>query len=96
VFANLGTPELEASQDIAYLWPCNIDAWRHWKAVQTQWRTGMGGATGLDYAGVLAYLREVGMKSNQRKETFEGIRAAEASTLQAWGEKAASDRNNKA
>lgn len=48
----------------------------------------MGGATGLDYAGVLAYLRETGMKTKQRQQTFEGIRAAESGALRAWSEKA--------
>ena len=56
--------------------------------MQTQWRTGMGGATGLDYAGVCAYMDECGMKPKQRKNTFDGIRAAENATLRAWGEKA--------
>jgi hypothetical protein len=40
-----------------FLWPCNVPTWLHWQEVQTQWRVGgMGGATGLDYAGVRAYL----------------------------------------
>jgi len=48
----------------------------------------MGGATGLDYTSVLAYLRDTGMKGKQRKQTFECICAAENATLRAWGEKA--------
>ncbi len=55
----------------------------------------MGGATGLDYAGVLAYLRETGMKSKQRKEVFDGIRGAESGSLRAWGEKAKEAEQNK-
>jgi len=81
---------------VAYLWPCNVKAWGHWQAVQTQWRSGMGGPTGLDYAGVRAYLTEAGLMGKQRKNTFAGIQAAEAATLRAWGEKAEADRNNKA
>ena len=84
------------ADEVAYLWPCNVITWGHWKAVQTQWRVGgMGSATGLDYAAVLAYLREVGMKAKQRKEVFEGIRAAEGETLQAWVEKAKKAEQNK-
>jgi hypothetical protein len=79
----------ETQADVAYLWPCNVKTWAYWQAVQTQWRVGgMGGATGLDYAGVRAYLDETGVKSKQRKQIFEGIRAAETATLRAWGEKA--------
>jgi predicted peroxiredoxin len=59
--------------------------------VQTQWRSGMGGATGLDYAGVRAYLDESGLAGDERKDIFTGIRAAEGATLQAWAEKAKQD-----
>ncbi len=55
----------------------------------------MGGATGLDYTAVLAYLRECNMKSKERKQTFEGICAAEVATLRAWGEKAKEAEQNK-
>ena len=74
--------------DIAYLWPCNVSTWVHWNEVQTQWRVGMGGATGLDYAGVRAYLDEQHFEGDERRDAFKGIRAAEGATLQAWGEKA--------
>lgn len=80
----------------AYLWPCNVGTWAHWRAVQTQWRVGgMGGATGLDYAGVCAYLSSAIKKRKKRDEVFECIRAAEAGTLLALGEKADEKRNQK-
>ena len=37
-----------------YLWPCNVAIWDIWCDLQTQWRHGMAGPTGLDYAGVRA------------------------------------------
>lgn len=47
----------------------------------------MAGATGLDYAGVAAYLDEQRLRRpRQRREIFDGIRACEAATLQAWAE----------
>jgi len=55
----------------------------------------MGGPTGLDYAGVRAYLTEAGLMGKQRKNTFAGIQAAEAATLRAWGEKAKEAEQNK-
>lgn len=71
-------------------------AWAHWRAVQTQWRVGgMGGATGLDYAGVRAYLSGAIKKRKKREHVFECIRAAETGTLQALGEKADEKRNQK-
>lgn len=48
----------------------------------------MGGATGLDYAGVQAYLDSVpGQRPKARAAVFEGLRAMERAALQVWGEK---------
>lgn len=81
------------ANEIGYLWPCNVSTWEHWGAVQSQWRYGgMGNATGLDYAGVRAYLDECGLQGEERKDTFSGIRAAEVATLQARADK---ERDNK-
>lgn len=75
---------------MAYLWPCNVAAWQHWQGVQTQWRVGgMGGATGLDYAGVRAYLDECGLGGDDRQAAWRGICACESATLVAWGEQRA-------
>lgn len=72
---------------IEYLWPCNVPAWGHWQGVQTQWRTsGMGGPTGLDYAGVRAYLDECALAGDERTDAWAGIRAAEHATLAAWAQ----------
>lgn len=68
--------------EVAWLWPCNREAWIHWQEVQTQWRVGMAGATGLDYAGVRAYLHELSPKKRWRREMFAAIRAAERGHLE--------------
>lgn len=70
-----------------YLWPCNVLAWAHWQAVQTQWRVGMGGATGLDYAGVRAYLDECALPPQERADAWAGIRAAERGALDGFAER---------
>jgi hypothetical protein len=81
----LAAPTADA-QGCFYLWPENVEAWHCWCAVQTQWRVGMGGATGLDYAGVRAYLDEAGLQGQARRDTFAGICAAERATLEVWAE----------
>ena len=86
IIAAAGAPEPEQDKPIAWLWPCNVQAWCHWCEVQTQWRVGMGGATGLDYAGVTAYLRDAITSRKPRTEVFEGIRAAERATLGVWAQ----------
>ena len=79
----------EPDAEVGYLWPCNAAIWQHWLALQTQWRAGgMGGATGLDYAGVRAYLDECHLQPPDRADVWAGITAAERGTLDGWAEKA--------
>jgi hypothetical protein len=72
---------------VAYLWPCNVVSWACWQGVQTQWRVGPAGATGLDYAGVRAYLDEQLLERAARQDAFAGILACEAALLQVWQER---------
>ncbi|SFE88781.1 DUF1799 domain-containing protein [Paracidovorax wautersii] len=68
-----------------HLWPDNVDAWEHWLQVQTQWRVGFDGRHGLDYAGVRAYLDELGPPAGpERASLFQSIRACECEALEAW------------
>lgn len=94
MLAVLAVQDAEPEQRTEYLWPDNVDTWGHWRQVQTQWRAGMSGATGLDYAGVSAYLTEQGIQPGtpERQEIFEGLRAAEQATLEVWSEQAAKTR----
>lgn len=72
---------------MAYLWPCNLAAWGVWCDLQTQWRYGgTGSATGLDYVSVRAHLDELGLRGDERRDTYAGIRAAERATLDARAE----------
>ncbi len=57
--------------------------------MQTQWRVGMAGATGLDYAAVLAYLRQVeGLRGDELRECMAALRAAEREVLDWHAEQA--------
>lgn len=68
-----------------YLWPCNLRVWMLWNRLQTQWCTGFQGRTGLDYASVIAYLRDVArVKRRDWDETFAGIQAMERAALDTW------------
>jgi hypothetical protein len=59
-------------------------------AAQTQWRVGMSGPTGLDYAGVEACARLRGATLDP--DTFEALQTAELAALGAWRDKRARER----
>lgn len=75
-----------------HLWPCNLRAWEFWCGLQTQWRVGMAGATGLDYASVLALLDRSGLRPRRRAECFEHVRAMEREVLRVWADRAEAER----
>ena len=54
--------------------------------MRTQWREGMGGRTGLDYAGVRAFIEMEDLDDEGKREAFRGVRACEQATLEAWAE----------
>ena len=58
-----------------------------WFAVQTQWRVGMAGAIGLDYAGVEAAirLRRLARGKRERAQLMADLQVMERVTLVEWG-----------
>lgn len=79
------------NEELAYLWPDNVDTWRHWCSLQTQWRYGTDGRTGLDYAAVCAYLALHEPAAERRREHLAGIQAAEWASLEVWAEQRAAE-----
>lgn len=69
------------------LWPCNLRAWECWQGVQTQWRVGMAGRTGLDYTAVLAYCRAQGLRGDELRDVFAGLQACELAVLEHQAER---------
>ena len=63
-----------------------MESWHAWLGVQTQWRTGMAGATGLDYAGVRAWLDMSELGRSDRRSVFADLVAMERATLEVWSE----------
>ena len=47
----------------------------------TQWRVGMAGATGLDYAALPVVMRLVGVPAADRADVFDAIRTMEDAAL---------------
>lgn len=91
-FAALGI-QPDAPVDVAeplatfYLWPENLEAWRLFMAVQTQWRGGMS-REGLDYAGVHRVIDQRRAWRLRRRRRFAEVMLMERACLQEWGQKA--------
>lgn len=84
-----------AAADQAYaLWPENWPVWCLWRDVETQWRTSMAGATGLDYAAVWP-LVEQRMHRRERKTAFWLLQAMEEATLHEWAEQRRREDGNR-
>lgn len=77
------TPEFldAAEREDFEIWPENVEPIQIFYAVQTQWRPGPTGYTGLDYAGVRAALDMMGRQVTP--ELFEQIRTMELAALRA-------------
>lgn len=72
------------------LWPCNATAMRVFIAMQTQWRVGMAGATGLDYVVLPTVLDMLGVTfsdTSLRRKTFFKVQTLEREFLAAWAKK---------
>lgn len=69
-----------------YLWPEHVPAFEAWACIQTQWRESMDGRTGLDYAGVEAWLRLSGLPARRHRERFAQLQVMERAALAAWRE----------
>jgi hypothetical protein len=78
------TEPLELDETFA-LWPECLRVFNLWISVQTQWRiSGMGGATGLDYAGVEACMRMRGVHKTEWVSVFADLQVMERAALREW------------
>ncbi len=66
------------------------EALRLWNVVQSQWRIGMAGATGLDYPAVYRVAETIGVEIDD--DVLSLLQALEAEQIESWGEKAERDR----
>lgn len=70
----------DAAPDVP-IWPCNLDAFQIAEATRTQWRIGMAGPVGMDYACLPAVMDLVGIPIERRREVFAQMREVEAEAL---------------
>lgn len=73
-------------EDPLEVWPENIDAWAFFSgSCQTQWRVGMGGATGLEYASIIAAL-QFEHEADKAKDLFWQVKHIERGALRAMAD----------
>ncbi len=55
--------------------------------MQTQWRSGMAGPSGLDYAALPAVFDLHSIRKKRRADVFAGLRVMECETLGIWADR---------
>lgn len=75
------------------VWDINWPTFELFYNLSTQWRTGMGGASGLDYSVIPTVASMLGIKKKKLKEMFPDLRVMENEALVTMGENQ-KDANN--
>jgi len=63
------------------VWPEHQAALRLFSRMATQWRTGMNGPTGLDYAVLLSLMDRLGLDAESFDDLLDDVRVMEAEAL---------------
>lgn len=63
------------------IWPENEAAINLFSTISTQWRTGMSGATGLDYNVLFMRMDRMRLSDAQHQQLFDDIRVIESEAL---------------
>jgi len=74
------------------VWPENWLSFCVFESMTTQWRSGPGGATGLDYASLPVVMRLSGVRPPDRTRVFDDLRTMEIAALNTMAEEQ-SDRD---
>lgn len=73
----------DLAADPVEIWPENWGAYGVFCAMETQWRIGMAGPTGLDYAALPVALRMVDAPRAEWAQLMADVRVMEASAMRA-------------
>lgn len=69
------------------IWPDNVRAFNLFQGLRTQWRVGMGGATGLDYFVAYHRMDRMGLPPEEYEQLDLDIQIMEAAVLQWMNER---------
>ena len=68
------------------IWPENVRAHNLFQTLHTQWRVGMGGATGLDFLVAYRRMDRMGLSPDEYDQLDGDLQVMEAAALQAMHE----------
>jgi len=68
-------------EEPAEVWPENMPAISLFSSISTQWRTGMGGPTGLDYNVLFSRMDHLNLPEREYEWMFDDIRVIESEAL---------------
>ncbi len=77
---------IQACAAVTPLWQDNVASFEIFVALQTQWRIGMGGPTGLDYAAVPVVMELQQVAPDDRRRIFDDVRVMEAEALRVFAD----------
>nr|WP_051423892.1 DUF1799 domain-containing protein [Bordetella petrii] len=63
------------------LWPENVRVKDAFMLMETQWRVGYAGPTGLDYGALPMVFRSLAIFDDDQVDVFDGLRVMEAAAL---------------
>jgi hypothetical protein len=75
-----------SSSAVTPIWPENETPFLVFAAMQTQWRIGMGGPTGLDYTALPVVLDLQEVAPDKRRQVFDDVRVMEAEALKVFSD----------
>ncbi len=76
----------EIPPEVIEVWDINWPAFSVFHSMSTQWRVGMGGATGLDYGQIPIVAKSLGYKKKDIYDMFPDIQVMENEALITMGE----------
>jgi hypothetical protein len=66
---------------VTEVWPENFEVFQLFSALQTQWRTGSNGPTGLDYNTLFQYMALQDIAPERQRELLPDIQVMESAAL---------------
>ena len=79
--AGTGFTLADYDDDVTEVWPENFEVFQLFSTLQTQWRTGMSGPTGLDYNTLFTVMALKNLSDEHQCELLDDIRVMESAAL---------------